>query len=143
MKKINLFRLMAILAVAVLTISFISCSKDEESTDGSGSGSGATNSLVGTWRKYHSGTDELAHVIWVFQADGTMYEHDIDDDGNIEQGSTETFKYKIEDGHLKTDKLKKDGYRNEWKDEGAYVITGDILEITKDSGSQKRYKKIK
>lgn len=152
MFKKHLFSLMAILAMAVFTISIISCSKDDESSNGggssSGTGGGATSSLVGTWRKYSTDsqgnvTDQLGQVLWEFLANGTMYEHDIDDDGNIIEGKTETFKYKTENGHLKTDKLKSDGYRNEWKDEGAYVINGDILEITKDSGTTKRYKKIK
>ena len=136
---------MTIALMAFVCVSFTACGSDDDDNGGNGSNS---SGLVGTWRTYSSTSDgtpseTLGHVLWVFQSDGIMYEHDIDDNLNIEAGSTETFKYRTENGHLFTDKLKSDGYRNDWKDEGAYTIKGDILEITKDSGKIKRYKKIK
>ena len=136
----NLWKFMAIIMVAMISVGFVSCGDDDDPT------SNVTNSLVGTWRKYSTDsnevpTSELGHVLWVFQADGTMYEHDIDDNSNIIEGTTETFKYKTEDGHLYTQKQKA-GREYEWKDEGAYTITNNILEVTKDSGKVKRYQRL-
>lgn len=133
--------IMTIALMAFVCVGFAACSSDDDNGGGSGD-----KSLIGTWRKYSSSSqdpNELGYVILEIKADGIMYEHDIDGNLNIIESSTETFKYKTENGHLYTDKLKKDGYRNEWKDEGAYTISGDILQISKDSGSVKRYKKIK
>ena len=61
---------------------------------------------------------------------------------NIIEGSTETFLYKTENGHLYTMK-QKEGKVYDWKDEGAYTIANNILTVTKDSGKVKRYLKIK
>ena len=72
----------------------------------------------------------------------SMYEHDIDDNLNIIEGKTETFKYKTENGHLYTQK-QKEGKEYSWKDEGEYTITNNVLEVTKDSGKANRYLKIK
>ena len=140
MKKKNLWYLLAIVMVAALGLNFASCSKDEE---GGGGASGGSSSLVGKWQKMDDdGT--LKHILWVFEASGTMYEHDIDDQGNIKEGSTETFKYKVENQHLYMDELRDDGksYEGEWEDAGAISIANGILTVTRDSGKIKRYKKI-
>lgn len=141
MKK-NVFSRMTIMLMAFVCVGFTACGDD-----GDNEGVGNTSDFVGTWRTYSTDNDEptseLGHVIWVFNTDGIMYEHDIDDDLNIIEESTETFKYKAENNHLYTDKLKNDGYRNEWKDEGAYVISGNTLDLTKNSGKHKRLLKIK
>ena len=147
MKK-NIFSWMTIVLMAFVVCAGFSACGDDDDNEGGGNAS----IFIGTWRKYSSDpntgepSSELGHVIWVFNTDGTMYEHDIDDDLNIIEGSTETFKYKAENNHLYTDKLKKDGYRNEWKDEGTYVISGNTMDIFKDDGKgkhRKRYLKIK
>lgn len=140
MKKKNFLYLLAIVMVAALGLNFASCSKDDEK---SGDGGGTGSSLIGKWRKMDDdGT--LKHTIWAFEANGTMYEYDIDDQGKTKEGSTETFKYKVESQHLYTDKMKDDGsgYEGEWKDEGAISIANGILTVTRDSGKIKRYKKI-
>ena len=139
MKKKNLWYLLAIVVVTVLSVNFEACNKDD---DDKNSGGGASSGLVGTWQKMDDdGT--LKHILWVFEASGTMYEHDIDDQGNIKEGSTETFKYKVENQHLFTDKLRESGgYEGDWKDEGAISIANGILTVTRDSGKIKRYKKI-
>lgn len=139
MNKKNLLYLLAIVVVAALGLNFASCNKDEE--DGGGA-SGGSSSLVGKWQKMDD-DGSLKHTIWVFEANGTMYEHDIDDQGNIKEGSTETFKYKVENQHLFTDKLRESGgYEGDWKDEGAISIANGILTVTRDSGKIRRYKKI-
>ena len=139
MKKKNLLYLLAIVMVAALGLNFASCSKKKEK---SGDGGGTGSSLIGKWRKMDDdGT--LKHTIWAFEANGTMYEYDIDDQGKTKEGSTETFKYKVENQHLFTDKLRESGgYEGEWKDEGAISIANGILTVTRDSGKIKRYKKI-
>ena len=140
MNKKFILSLMTSLMVAMMSVAFTSCSSDD--SDG-GSGD---NALVGTWRKIYSDGNEHSltgsGVNWVFFKDGSMEENDIDDDGNIEENKTEYFKYKTENGHLYTMK-QKEGKTYNWKDEGAYTITGVILELTKDSGKVKRYQKIK
>lgn len=146
MKKKNLWYLLAIVVVTVLSVNFEACNKDD---DDKNSGGGASSGLVGTWQKMDDdGT--LKHILWVFEASGTMYEHDIDDQGNIKEGSTETFKYKVENQHLYTDELRDDGksYEGEWEDAGAISIANGILTVTRDSGKDskskvKRFKKIK
>ena len=71
----------------------------------------------------------------MFNADGTMYEHDIDADGNIISSRTEKFYYKTENGHLITAEVERDGRVDDWKDHGAYSISNDILQITEDDGN--------
>ena len=135
MKK-YLFSLLAIMMVAIVGFGFASCSSDDDGDD-------SNNSFVGTWRKYSSTNEnEFKNVIWVFEKNMTMYEHDVDDNLKIIEGKTETFKYKTEKGHLYTQK-QKEGKQYDWEDEGAYNITGDILTLTKDSGKIHRLKKIK
>ncbi|MBQ9187213.1 MAG: hypothetical protein IJ144_05250 [Prevotella sp.] len=136
---------MTIVVMAFMCVGFAACGGSDD--DGSAGGGSSNNSLVGTWRKYGSSTDgtpsgELEYVLWVFNADGTMYEHDIDENLNIKAGHTERFNYRTENGHLYTQEVEDDGSVDKWKDEGAYVISGDILEITKDSGKVRRLKKI-
>ncbi len=146
--KKNLWGLFTLIMFAIMSVGFVSCGDDDDDTtngnDGVSQQQVASNSLIGTWRKYSSSTvtDELGHILWEFNADGTMYEHDIDDNLNIIEGKTETFKYKTENGHLYTQK-QKEGKEYSWKDEGAYTITNNVLEVTKDSGKANRYLKIK
>lgn len=136
MKK-YFWMLLSFVFVATMSVGFVSCGDDDDevSPDNSEESAVSANDLVGTWRK-------STHVIWVFNADGTMYEHDVDDNLNIVEGHTETFKYKTENGHLYTQKQKA-GKEYSWKDEGAYTIADNILEITKGSGEVKRYQRIK
>lgn len=141
MNKKNFLYLLAIVMVAALGLNFASCSKDDEKS-GDGGASGGSSSLVGKWQKMDD-DGSLKHTIWAFEANGTMYEYDIDDQGKTKEGSTETFKYKVENQHLFTDKLRESGgYEGEWKDEGAISIANGILTVTRDSGKIKRYKKI-
>ena len=131
-----------LLFIAFIALISVSCSKDDNNDN---------NPLIGTWRKIYvnsSGYEtnyslEGEGVNWVFNADGTMYEHDIDADGNIISSRTEKFYYKTENGHLITAEVERDGRVDDWKDEGAYSISNDILQITEDDGNYiKKYKKI-
>ena len=89
---------------------------------------------------YNDGT--LGNVLWVFQSDGTMYMHDIDDNGNIDY--TDTYRYRVENQYLYTDYLGNDeGEEDDWKDQGAISIKNNILTVVRSSGNEKRYKKIK
>ena len=72
-----------------------------------------------------------------------LYEHDMDESGNIISDRTEIFKYKIVDQHLYTDDLDHGVYKDDWKDEGAISISNNILTVTRSSGNVKRYKRIK
>ena len=141
MKMKYLWSLMALIMVTMMSVGLASCSSSDDDEE-ENSEAPAANSFVGTWRKYKSETgDEFKNAIWVFEADGMMYEHDIDDNLNIIEGHSETFKYKTENNHLYSQK-QKEGKTYDWKDEGAYSITGDILTLTKED-KVKRLKKIK
>lgn len=131
-----------LLFIAFIALISVSCSKDDNNDN---------NPLIGTWRKIYvnsSGYEtnynlEGEGVNWVFNADGTMYEHDIDADGNIISSRTEKFYYKTENGHLLTAEVERDGRVDDWKDEGAYSISNDILQIIRYDGDYiKKYKKI-
>ena len=139
-------QLLTMMIVAIMSVGFVSCGSDDDDDDIVNNPVVTANNLVGTWRKYKSepngpSSTELANVLWVFEANGMMYEHDIDDNLNIVEGHTETFKYKTENGHLYTQKQKA-GKEYDWKDNGVYTIANNILTVTKDSGI-KRYLKIK
>lgn len=145
MKK-NILNWMTIVLMAFVCASFVACGGSDDNNDATGDTTTGTgigdNSFIGTWRKYSSSNpSELKNVIWVFEAGGKMYEHDIDANLNIVEGSTETFLYKAEAGHLYTQK-QKEGKQYDWKDEGAYTITGDVMELTKE-GKVNRLKKIR
>lgn len=102
---------------------------------------GIKTKLIGTWQKMYDDAT-LAHVLLVFQANGTMYEHDIDDEGNIIANRTETFRYKIIDQHLYADDLDHGVYKDEWDDKGAISITNNILTLDRSSyKNEKRYYK--
>ena len=146
MKKFFL-NVLPVLFVAALSVGFASCGNDDEKANpGDGSQGAATNSIIGTWRKYHTDstgatTEQLGSVLWVFNADGTMQEHDIDAEGHIIENHTETFKYRTENAHLYTQK-QKEGREYDWKDEGEYSIANNILEVKKSSGKTNRYKRV-
>lgn len=142
MKTKSIWSVLTLVVVCMLGVNFVSCSSDDDDNNG-GSGN---NAFVGTWQKYEDGSEVLKHVIWVFEANGKMYEHDVDENLNIIEGSTENFIYKTENNHLYTQK-QKEGKEYDWKDEGAYKISGDIMELTKESSKEgtkvKRLKKIR
>lgn len=128
-------KIVYLMFLAVMPMCFSACSSEDEN-------GGINAQLIGTWQKmYNDGT--LGNVLLVFQSNGTMYEHDIDDDGNIIEDRSETFRYKIENQHLYTDDLDNGVYKNEWKDEGAISISNNILTVVRSSGNEKRYKRIK
>ena len=144
MKTTVKLKWLVLLICGVLCASFFaSCGDDDESTPDKNS-----KSLVGTWRKVFAHGIEFsfngAGVNWVFKSDGTMQEHDIDDNGNIIPNRTEYFKYKTENGHLYTLELEEhdDGSMDDWKDEGAYTINGNILEITEEDGDIRRLQRV-
>ena len=120
--------------LAVMPMCFSACSSEDEN-------GGINAQLIGTWQKmYNDGT--LGNVLWVFQSDGTMYMHDIDDNGNIDY--TDTYRYRVENQYLYTDYLGNDeGEEDDWKDQGAISIKNNILTVVRSSGNEKRYKKIK
>ena len=146
MKKF-LLKVLPVFLVAALSVGFVSCGDDDDEVKPADEAQeAATNNIIGTWRKYSTDsqgatTEELGNVLWVFKADGTMLEQDIDDDMHVIEGHTETFKYKTENGHLYTQK-QKEGREYDWKDEGEYTIANNILEVKKSSGKVKRYKRV-
>ena len=64
MKK-NLFQLMTILTVAILSVSFVSCSDDDENTDSVP----IPSNLIGTWYKTSGATKHS--MSFTFNEDGT------------------------------------------------------------------------
>ena len=127
-------KIVYLMFLAVMPMCFSACSSEDEN-------GGINAQLIGTWQKmYNDGT--LGNVLWVFQSDGTMYMHDIDDNGNIDY--TDTYRYRVENQYLYTDYLGNDeGEEDDWKDQGAISIKNNILTVVRSSGNEKRYKKIK
>lgn len=98
--------------------------------------------LIGTWKNMYDDGSHV-HLLLVFQANGTMYRHVIDDEGNIIENQTETFRYRIIDQHLYADDLDHGVYKDEWDDKGAISISNNILTLVSDRRGTKRYKKIR
>ena len=57
--------LMAMMMAVVMCMTFSSCSKDDDETDGSGG-----FSIVGTWYEYEDDVESL-DAVWVFNSDNT------------------------------------------------------------------------
>lgn len=93
MKKFFL-RVLPVFLVAALSVGLASCGDDDDEVKpGEEAQQAASNSIIGTWRKYSADsqgapTEELGNILWVFSADGTMLEQDIDDDMHVIEGHT-------------------------------------------------------
>lgn len=128
------YKLMAIMMVAMLSVSFVSCGDD-----GNNGGSATDSALIGTWQRIRE-DNSLSNDVLIFTSSGYMYNKDLNDDGTYEEKKTETYKYKIVDGHIHVDEYeKKDnkGFEGKWQDMGAYSVSNGILTI-----GSKRLKKI-
>lgn len=110
MKKKNLWRLLTIMMVAMLSVSFASCGSDDDD-EGSSSGLSASN-LVGEWVVIadDDGNSDVGEI-WGFNADGTFYGDNSDIytawkivDGKLQMtrddGRTEAYTASIKDGKL-------------------------------------------
>ena len=104
--------------IAVMTISLVSCSKDDKE-EGSSSGSGDTT-LVGKWS---GDSSEDYFEEWTFKSDGTGERHT--DDGTV--GTYDKFTYSISSSNRQSDSYY------------GYTISGKVNVKFTNSGQQKTY----
>ena len=145
MIKKNLWRLMAILMVAMLSVGFVSCGDDDDEDGPSGS------SLTGTWKEtYYQETEyKLTDGNWVktdedeesypeneasmgiiFQSDGKMKTvSDLKADGSYSHVEGE-MKYKVQNDHLYL--YYEDDDVSDWEDVGKISVSGSTFELTWD-----------
>ena len=119
MKK-NLFRLMALMMVAMLTIGFISCSKDDDDDDNS-------TSIVGTW-KYQFGKNNYA--LLTFSQNGICNYYEYDDGETDNESASYTYSNSI----LKITFYQENRYYTETIKVASLTKTTLVLEDFPDGG---------
>ena len=132
MKK-YLISLLTIMMVALVSMSFVSCSDDDD--DNGGSNSSSDSSIVGTW-KYDFSEEEdgefyVGYQLFTFNADGTgrLFEYD---DGKID--SDDVFTYTCYENVIKIKYIEDDytEYLNfAWVDKNTILLKdydgGDVI----------------